>query len=322
MHCPDCSTSAIVKRGLRKTKTGPLQLFFCKKCRKRFSLSPLPWHTYRAEVVLSAPVYYFLGHTLREIQGRIRARFKQKPSLAMISLWIKKFGRYSPLKSQRDKIRAFAPPHRIIRKKLIKHRHNHLLQVHLYKLSLLRGHNGTLVGKYLHDLLTGNVGTKPERSGLRASGLPLELGDVHVRSKSSYASAIAGIALKAARANCRRHAMVQKFLLATDSATIAVEVPVFLTGNETQRILGKGEGLVGHIDILQIFDETVQVLDYKPEAEKEKNVTSQLFLYALALSRRTGIHLKHVRCAWFDERGFFSFPAINAYAAFKMHSGS
>jgi hypothetical protein len=35
-----------------------------------------------------------------------------------------------------------------------------------------------------------------------------------------------------------------------------------------------------------------------------KGVT-QLAIYALALSRRTGVPVKAMKCAWFDERDYF-----------------
>jgi hypothetical protein len=55
------------------------------------------------------------------------------------------------------------------------------------------------------------------------------------------------------------------------------------------------------------------LLDYKPEARKEKHAITQLTIYALALSRRTGLSVRAFKCAWFDERDYFEFfplPAI------------
>ena len=54
---------------------------------------------------------------------------------------------------------------------------------------------------------------------------------------------------------------------------------------------------------------TLYILDFKPNAKKEnkQKVASQLMLYAHALSVRTGVPLKQMRCAWFDGEDFFSF---------------
>jgi hypothetical protein len=53
----------------------------------------------------------------------------------------------------------------------------------------------------------------------------------------------------------------------------------------------------------------VHILDYKPGADtgKKKNSITQLTIYALALSRLTGLRLYDFKCAWFDEDNYFEF---------------
>ena len=57
---------------------------------------------------------------------------------------------------------------------------------------------------------------------------------------------------------------------------------------------------------MQLKFGSVYVLDYKPNASKADAV-SQLFVYAVALSIRTGIWLRNFKCAWFDENGYYEF---------------
>mgnify|MGYP001588089563 FL=1 len=64
--------------------------------------------------------------------------------------------------------------------------------------------------------------------------------------------------------------------------------------------------ITGHIDLLQLRNGVLHILDYKPQAHKEKPI-AQLTLYALALSRLTGLRLFHMKCAWFDESRYFEF---------------
>lgn len=94
-----------------------------------------------------------------------------------------------------------------------------------------------------------------------------------------------------------------------------MEVPIYLrpsdldhfTGNLKFKIpLELESTLTGHIDILQIRNGLIHILDFKPNAEKEKPYT-QLMLYALALSRLTGLRLLDFKCAWFDESNYFEF---------------
>ena len=90
-------------------------------------------------------------------------------------------------------------------------------------------------------------------------------------------------------------------MLANDSVTVGVEVPILMTDEDLfhyQKILGfkvslelkEDEAVTGHIDIVQIRNGSIHLLDYKPSARKEKPI-SQLTLYALALSRLTGLRL-------------------------------
>ena len=57
-------------------------------------------------------------------------------------------------------------------------------------------------------------------------------------------------------------------------------------------------------------------MDYKPSANKEKPI-DQLTLYALALSRLTGIRLYHMKCAWFDEENYFEFFPLHVVYKLK-----
>jgi len=64
--------------------------------------------------------------------------------------------------------------------------------------------------------------------------------------------------------------------------------------------------ITGHIDIIQLRNGAVHILDYKPDAKKQKPI-EQLTLYALALSRLTGLRLFSMKCAWFDEKSYYEF---------------
>jgi transposase-like protein len=64
--------------------------------------------------------------------------------------------------------------------------------------------------------------------------------------------------------------------------------------------------LTGHIDLVQIRNGAIHILDYKPNAAKEKPI-EQLTWYALALSRLTGLRVFCFKCAWFDEKDYFEF---------------
>jgi ATP-dependent exoDNAse (exonuclease V) beta subunit len=107
---------------------------------------------------------------------------------------------------------------------------------------------------------------------------------------------------------------VENFLLANDSTTVAIEVPVYIKPNELTKTeqkdysLSLDEPLSGHIDILQQRFEKIHILDYKSDAKNtDTTAAEQLFLYALAFSKRTGIPLRKIVCAYFDEKNYFQF---------------
>ena len=54
----------------------------------------------------------------------------------------------------------------------------------------------------------------------------------------------------------------------------------------------------------------MHLLDDQPDAAPVKPI-EQLMGYALALARRTGLMLYHVRGAWFDDRDDFEFYPLH-----------
>ncbi len=171
--------------------------------------------------------------------------------------------------------------------------------------------------------------------GSRASETPLTFSKTQmiVRAKQNYATRMASFVLQSVKDRRLRHEAIQKFFLACDSVTVATEVPVYITKDDIEHLqtqLGfevsynpplklrggnpKGEGdiklITGHIDILQIRNGQVHILDFKPKAEKEKPI-EQLTLYAMALSRLTGLRLFEFKCAWFDEKDYFEFYPLH-----------
>jgi ATP-dependent exoDNAse (exonuclease V) beta subunit len=113
--------------------------------------------------------------------------------------------------------------------------------------------------------------------------------------------------------NYLRHGRLQRFMLANDSVTVAVEVPIWLSETDVASLeLQHGVELVprgcnkprivtGHIDFLQVRNGAVHILDYKPSARTNKPV-AQLAIYALALTRLVpGLKLFDIKCSWFNE---------------------
>jgi ATP-dependent exoDNAse (exonuclease V) beta subunit len=104
-------------------------------------------------------------------------------------------------------------------------------------------------------------------------------------------------------------------MLANDSVTVAIEIPIWLNENdiaalETQYGIELAprttaeRAITGHIDFLQVRNGAVHVLDYKPDARTNKPI-GQLAIYALALTRLVpALKLFDIKCAWFNEEEY------------------
>ena len=91
----------------------------------------------------------------------------------------------------------------------------------------------------------------------------------------------------------KQHETVERYFLENDPFTIAVEVPVW------------DHEFAWNIDIIRVVDGRVQVLDFKPDAHKEKKVTGQLFKYGQLLSKCTGISVTSMDFFYFDGNKVF-----------------
>jgi hypothetical protein len=112
-----------------------------------------------------------------------------------------------------------------------------------------------------------------------------------------------------------RHENVEKYFLINDPKSIACEIPVWVEPAELsdyRNVFHTDNPLTGHIDLVRYEDHKIAVWDYKPKASKEVTATTQVFLYALMLSVRTGISLNHFICGYFDEKDLYMFNPYEA----------
>lgn len=154
-------------------------------------------------------------------------------------------------------------------------------------------------------------------AGPRSSGLRFMLNDLDLHQINGHeVSKLTETALVYYESRYKvAHSQVQVFMLEKDNKTIAVEIPIWLEPNELEdftKIFKSKLPLTGHIDVLRIEDGKIWVWDYKPDANKEKYAATQVYFYALMLSKRTNIPLKEFRCGYFDEKNAFIFqPNLN-----------
>lgn len=176
--------------------------------------------------------------------------------------------------------------------------------------------NFTTLKTYLNEIFT-DCPHEYFNFGPRSSGLRFRLNNLDLHRISGHE--ISDLAKQALETNKNRfresHPKVQVFLLENDDKTIAMEVPIWVSPEELN-IFSKSfktkSPLTGHIDILRIEDKKIWIWDYKPNSIEEKYASTQIYFYALMLSKRTGIPLDKFRCGYFDNKYAYIFkPDIN-----------
>ncbi len=145
--------------------------------------------------------------------------------------------------------------------------------------------------------------------GLRGSKLRLKLPVDIVHADGHEISELTRIGLELNKDRySSAHPKVQVFMLENDDKTVAMEVPLWLLPEELDSdLFSIDDPFTGHIDLLAIDDGKIWVWDYKPNASLEKYASTQVFMYALMLSKRTGIPLDKFRCGYFDSANAYIF---------------
>ena len=296
MKCPNCSSEKTVKKGKQRNKLKVFQRFQCNSCNKYFNDSITKNKTYDIKIILDSLNFYNQGYSFKISAEAINKKYKISLTAQSIKNWLREFSHLATFQRIRKKALAYNAPKDMVVRKTFKHNQQpYLYQYHNSKIHFLKNY------PKLKEYLTKIKDTCPNHlfeNSERCSKTDLKL-NLNLRLKNNNACKLTDLVLKSIKDNKKRHKVLQDFMLRNDTATIAVEIPVYLNLNNKL--------LTGHIDFLQLRFDKIHVLDYKPEAEKEKHAQSQVYLYAKALSEITKIPLNKFTCAYFDEKNYFEF---------------
>ena len=320
--CPFCETSEqVIKRGKRKKKHEIIQLYKCNQCDRAFTPKLVKGKHYPLKTILDGLSYYNLGYTLTDSCNFLKKKYEIEVSPATLCNWLEEFKQpctYARIRRFGKKL--YSPKDILIGINLY-HRQIYKFRIHRAKLDLLleediRHHKFLPLREFLKAIYR----ECPHyffNKGQRASEckIKFDLSQVLVHKKFNYANQITELVLQAVKENKLRHEALQQFFLCNDSATVATEVPVYLLPEDVEHMerqlkfkipLKIDKVLTGHIDLIQLRNNAMHIMDYKPNASKEKPIV-QLTLYALAMSRLTGLRLFNFKCAWFDEKDYYEF---------------
>jgi DNA-directed RNA polymerase subunit RPC12/RpoP len=335
-RCPHCNSKRLIKKGTRKKKLEDVPIFRCRACGRSFTVGPraIRNKTYPLPEILEALSLYDRGNTLEATSEKISSRYGHRVAPSTISRWLSEHPALTTYRRLRERGRRLFTPTQLIRTHKLYHRQVYEFAYHRAKLAFLK--DGTLDNKRasgvtstsrfsaLADFLESIPQACPHHvfqreDGSRGSQLApdfLALDKLVVIKKQNAATDTAALILPAVGSNYERHPKLQRFMLANDSTTLAVEVPVWLAQDDIAalerehgiRLLSADveSSITGHIDFLQVRNGAVHILDYKPDARTNKPI-AQLTVYALALSRLAGIKLFDIKCAWFNESEYCEF---------------
>ena len=320
--CPYCE-GALVKKGIRKKKHEEVQIYFCKKCDKKITPLITKGKTYPLRIVIDSVTLYNRLNAMDAIPQMIKDTYGITVSPRIISEWLREYGQLLTFLRMREfAAKKYSQREAIVESKML-HRQIYEFCYHRAKTGMMieeefRHYKFRPLMQFL-ELVDAECPHQIFQSGRRASEFRniFNLDGVKIIPKTNAAVKTAAFVVQAISNNKLRHKMLQEFMFANDSATAAVEVPVLLGADDLRHLkhelnfsipltLNDGEYITGHIDMIQIRNGSVYIMDYKPSAAKERPI-DQLMIYALALSRLTGLRLFDMKCAWFDDKNYYEF---------------
>lgn len=352
-RCPYCSSKKIVKRGVRKKKLEEVQLYLCNSCEKTFTPQKIKGKTFPLKMIIDGMSSYNMGYTLEESCGFLKENYGVDIKPQTLSNWLEEFGKLCTYSRMREFGKKLYSPNQIIQSVTLFHRQVYRYRYHRAKaeLCLQEFRNARLspLKEFLEAIMAECPHQLFKEGGRASDNTKFDLSQLIVNERFNFAVRLAQLVLQAVNNNRERHEILQKFMLANDSVTVAAEVPVYIdsddidhmkialgfeipdifrsnadvepgsgdssqnTGRDMRSTPGNGgtgasgrKLITGHIDFLQIRNGSVHILDYKPNAHKERPI-GQLTIYALALSRLTGLRMFDFKCAWFDDKNYYEF---------------
>jgi len=288
--CPHCGSHSLTRRGTRKKKLEIVQLWHCNSCKRAFTPGPaaLRNKTYPLRMILLALTDYDIGFTLEQTAARLKKKTNRSVSASTITSWLEQYKAHCSYRRLRSQGLARFPANQTIHRIKLYHRQIYSYAYHRPKLDFLRA--GVLDDKRKGDARFAPLADFLERvatdcphelfsrvgdSKARASQAAATFADtVHaiVNVRENAATHTAALIIPAVGNNKLRHETLQRFMLANDSVTVAVEIPIWLREPDiaalearwgielAPKVPGQERGITGHIDILQIRNGAVSIL--------------------------------------------------------------
>ncbi len=92
MNCPQCHTKKYsIKAGLRHSKEGIIQKYYCKHCQKYYTDKTQPHAQYPLNVILYTRSHYNKGYPVKQAKTLTGKKYRYSPPIRTIYSWIKRY---------------------------------------------------------------------------------------------------------------------------------------------------------------------------------------------------------------------------------------
>lgn len=262
--CPYCGGREATKSGKRHTLAGPVQLFRCAACSRKFSNRAAAHVTYPIHAIIETLSLYDRGYTLAESARRAGKRHRVTITKQLAATWKARYADRFPYFRVRDAVAAAHPPHTLILSARLHHGQVYDFSYHRGKAARLaaahdqarspasqtrapagaggqgRGHDkhdtsffAPLI-RFLESVPTDTPHDLFRAQATRASQTKerFSLSEVAITERRNAAVEMARFVIPTVSRNSERHPRLQEFMLINDSVTMAIEVPVYLTATD------------------------------------------------------------------------------------------
>jgi transposase-like protein len=104
VSCPLCTSPEwIVKSGVRHNKNGSKQVYYCKRCDKKFTNGMFKRMKYEPKIITSSLEMFIKGVSPGKIRKHLYLLYTVKPSRNTIIYWAKKYKKYNAFTEGNDK---------------------------------------------------------------------------------------------------------------------------------------------------------------------------------------------------------------------------
>ena len=239
--CPYCGSRVITRKGVRKKKLEVVQLWRCASCKRLFTPGPAASRnkTYPIRLMLQALTLYDLGYSLNDTAKRLKSKSGRAISPSTIATWIGSHKEHTTFRRLRAEASTIYPPEQTIRSIKLYHRQIYAYAYHRSKLALLRRNpqhqRFEALATFLENIPSAcphELFRREDDPKARASQAQPAFADINrliITRKENTATETAALIIPAVGSNKLRHETLQNFMLANDSSTLAVEIPIWLT---------------------------------------------------------------------------------------------